>query len=171
MKSKIHEHLNFNNLISKKLMLLLIVVLTFNLGMAQDEESTTTPAPNYRAAAKYSPTNLGKLVHSTSVRPHWLKNGNRFWYQYKTTEGSNYYIVDADSKSKKELFDKEKMLLMVCGMLLSIPLRLVAEVVLCGASDAGFSPQARESVPLPIRSGHRHDGRDCSRYWRCPLAV
>ena len=64
-----------------------------------------TPTPNYRAAAKYSPNNLGKLVHSTSVRPHWLKNGNRFWYQYKTTEGSKYYIVDADKRSKKELFD------------------------------------------------------------------
>merc|ERR1712137_1343311 len=76
--------------------------------MAQDAENLT-PTPNYRAAAKYSPKNLGKLVHSTSVRPHWLKNGNRFWYQYKTTEGSNYYIVDADKKTKKELFDNEKM--------------------------------------------------------------
>merc|ERR1712000_203295 len=28
---------------------------------------------------------------------------------YKTTEGSNYYIVDADKKTKKELFDNEKM--------------------------------------------------------------
>src|SRR5690606_4285946 len=53
--------------------------------------------------------NLAKLVHSTSVNPQWLKNGNRFWYQYKTTEGSKYYIVDADKNSKKELFDNEKM--------------------------------------------------------------
>ncbi|QTD39138.1 DPP IV N-terminal domain-containing protein [Polaribacter batillariae] len=68
-----------------------------------------TPKPNYRAAAKYSPTNLAKMVHSTSVYPHWLKKGNRFWYAYKTSEGSNHYIVDADKKSKKPLFDNVKM--------------------------------------------------------------
>jgi len=77
---------------------------------ANSQENNTTPvAPNYRAAAKYSPKNLAKLVHSTSVRPHWLKNGNRFWYQYKTTNGSHYYLVDADKRTKKELFDNEKM--------------------------------------------------------------
>ena len=68
-----------------------------------------TPKPNYRAAAKYSPKNLAKLVHSTSVSPHWLKKGNRFWYQYKTSDGSNYYIVDADRKTRKKLFDNAKM--------------------------------------------------------------
>lgn len=68
-----------------------------------------TPKPNYRAAAKYSPKNLAKLVHSTSVSPHWLKKGNRFWYQYKTSDGANYYIVDADRKTRKKLFDNAKM--------------------------------------------------------------
>ncbi|REE08003.1 dipeptidyl aminopeptidase/acylaminoacyl peptidase [Winogradskyella pacifica] len=94
----------------QKLILLLFLSLSFSLINAQNsEKESTTPTPNYRAAAKYSPTNLGKLVHSTSVRPNWLKNGNKFWYQYKTTEGSNYYIVDADNRSKKALFDNEKM--------------------------------------------------------------
>ena len=92
----------------KKIALALTFGLLFNFCIAQDANNLT-PKPNYRAAAKYSPTNLGKLVHSTSVRPHWLKNGNRFWYQYKTTSGSKYYIVDADKRSKKELFDNELM--------------------------------------------------------------
>ncbi|KOY52056.1 S9 family peptidase [Polaribacter dokdonensis] len=68
-----------------------------------------TPKPNYRQAAKYSPKNLAKMVHSTSVSPHWLKKGNRFWYAYKTSEGSNHYIVDVDKKTKKPLFDNVKM--------------------------------------------------------------
>lgn len=68
-----------------------------------------TPEPNYRQAAKYSPKNLAKMVHSTSVNPHWLKKGNRFWYAYKTSEGSNHYIVDIDKKTKKFLFDNTKM--------------------------------------------------------------
>ncbi|RED43194.1 dipeptidyl aminopeptidase/acylaminoacyl peptidase [Winogradskyella eximia] len=94
----------------QKLTFLLLLSLSFSLVNAQNSvKENLTPIPNYRAAAKFSPTNLGKLVHSTSVNPHWLKNGNRFWYQYKTTEGSKYYIVDADKRSKKVLFDNEKM--------------------------------------------------------------
>ncbi|MDP5230272.1 MAG: prolyl oligopeptidase family serine peptidase [Cellulophaga sp.] len=94
----------------QKFTILLILSLSFSLTNAQNNDRVKqTPTPNYRAAAKYSPTNLGKLVHSTSVNPHWLKNGNRFWYQYKTTDGSKYYIVDADNRSKRELFDNEKM--------------------------------------------------------------
>ncbi|MDO9276788.1 MAG: DPP IV N-terminal domain-containing protein [Lutibacter sp.] len=73
------------------------------------DESKLNPTPNYRLAAKFSPDNLAKLVHSTTVAPHWLKNGNRFWYQYKTTSGSNYYLIDADQRSKTKLFDNAKM--------------------------------------------------------------
>jgi len=78
-------------------------------GYAQEVQPKETPQPNYRLAAKFSPKNLAKLVHSTAVRPHWLKNGNRFWYQYKTTDGSKYYLVDAERGRKTELFDNEKM--------------------------------------------------------------
>jgi dipeptidyl-peptidase-4 len=92
----------------KKLILLFTLLLTFNSVLGQDE-ANSTPTPNYRAAAKFSPTNIAKLVHSTSVRPNWLKKGNRFWYQYKTTEGSKYYLVDADKRTKSELFNNAKM--------------------------------------------------------------
>ncbi|MDB4130752.1 prolyl oligopeptidase family serine peptidase [Flavobacteriaceae bacterium] len=65
--------------------------------------------PDYDLAAKFSPKKIAKLVHSTSVNPHWLKAGDKFWYQYKTTEGSNYYLVDPNKKVKKKLFDNDKM--------------------------------------------------------------
>jgi len=88
----------------KNLNWLLLLVLTTSVLSAQE-----TPTPNYRAAAKYSPKKLAKLVHSTTVNPHWLKKGNRFWYQYKTSNGSNYYLVDADKKTRSKLFDNTKM--------------------------------------------------------------
>ncbi len=86
---------------------LLIFLLSTSFIFAQEESQT--PTPDYRLAAKYSPSNLGKLVHSTSVFPNWLETGNRFWYQYKTTEGSNYYIVDPDKRTRTKLFDNAKM--------------------------------------------------------------
>ena len=93
--------------------LLLLFLLSTSSIYAQvnsaDSKTNPYPSPNYRLAAKFSPDNLAKLVHSTTVEPHWLKNGNRFWYQYKTTSGSNYYLVDADQRSKTKLFDNAKM--------------------------------------------------------------
>ncbi|TJY36948.1 S9 family peptidase [Pontimicrobium aquaticum] len=91
----------------RKITFLLILSLSTTFIFAQDESQT--PTPNYRLASKFSPANLGKLVHSTTVRPNWLKTGNRFWYQYKTTEGSNYYIVDPDRRTRTKLFDNAKM--------------------------------------------------------------
>jgi poly(3-hydroxybutyrate) depolymerase len=88
----------------KKIILFFVLLFTVSVISAQE-----TPKPNYRQAAKYSPKNLAKMVHSTSVNPHWLKKGNRFWYAYKTSEGSNYYLVDLDKKTKKHLFDNVKM--------------------------------------------------------------
>ena len=84
--------------------MLLLLLLVSSVVTAQE-----TPKPNYRAAAKYSPKNLAKLVHSTSVNPRWLKKGNRFWYQYKTSNGANYYLVDADKRTRTKLFDNVKM--------------------------------------------------------------
>ena len=68
------------------------------------------PKPNYDLASRFSPNKIAKMVHSTSVRPNWLQKGNRFWYQYKTsTDGAKYYLVDADKKTRKPLFDNVKM--------------------------------------------------------------
>ena len=94
-----------------KLLLLFLIGINFINAQTKSNivENNLTPLPNYRLAAKFSPVNLAKLVHSTSVEPHWLKKGNRFWYQYKTTSGSNYYLVDADQRSKTKLFDNAKM--------------------------------------------------------------
>ncbi|MEC8175767.1 MAG: prolyl oligopeptidase family serine peptidase [Bacteroidota bacterium] len=87
-----------------KRLLLIILLLSITIGTSQNEVK-----PNYDLAAKFSPKNIAKMVHSTSVNPNWLKLGNKFWYQYKTTDGSKYYIVDADRRTRKELFDNDKM--------------------------------------------------------------
>ena len=87
----------------KKLIFTFFFLITIS-GFSQEELMS-----NYQLAAKFSPTKLSKLVHSTSVNPHWLKKGDKFWYQYKTTNGSKYYIVDPNKRTKKELFNNEKM--------------------------------------------------------------
>ncbi len=64
---------------------------------------------NYQLAARFSPDKLKRMVFSTSVDPHWLKNSNRFWYSYETSDGKTYYIVDPVKNTKAVLFDNVRM--------------------------------------------------------------
>ncbi|RZK50232.1 MAG: S9 family peptidase [Pedobacter sp.] len=73
------------------------------------EHGPTTVKANYQAAARFSPTKLRKIIFSTSVDPHWLKLSNRFWYQFETPSGKNWYIVDPVAKSKTKMFDPERL--------------------------------------------------------------
>ena len=60
---------------------------------------------NYALAARFSPKKLSKMIFSTNVDPHWLKNSEKFWYVYETTEGKKWYIVDPVKGEKKVMFD------------------------------------------------------------------
>ncbi|MFK5889354.1 MAG: DPP IV N-terminal domain-containing protein [Flavobacteriaceae bacterium] len=86
---------------------ILLCLLIFSLSLASFAQNT--PKPNYRLASKYSPKNLKKVIYSTRVNPHWLKRGNRFWYEYKTSDGTNFYIVNPVKKTKRLLFNNTKM--------------------------------------------------------------
>ncbi|RFM28826.1 S9 family peptidase [Deminuibacter soli] len=89
----------------RKLLLLCCCAVNIVLLHAQ----TPAAKANYQLAARFSPKKLDKLVFSTSVDAHWLKNSTRFWYMYQTTAGKNWYLVDAAKAEKKPLFDNEKM--------------------------------------------------------------
>jgi dipeptidyl aminopeptidase/acylaminoacyl peptidase len=52
---------------------------------------------------------MEKMVGSTSVRARWIKDQDRFWYEYKTGDGVNWWFVDAARRSKRLLFDQEDM--------------------------------------------------------------
>ena len=49
------------------------------------------------------------MLFSTSVDPHWFKAGNCFWYEYKTGNGNVWYVVDPSAKTKRPLFDQDKL--------------------------------------------------------------
>ncbi|WP_240510924.1 S9 family peptidase [Algoriphagus antarcticus] len=79
--------------------------MTLNTAFSQEQVYTG----NYELASRFSPEKMKKLVFSTSVSPHWLKKSDRFWYEYKTSAGNNWYLVDPARKSKSQLFDKDKL--------------------------------------------------------------
>ena len=64
---------------------------------------------NYELAARFSPDKLKKMVFSTSVDPHWMKKSDRFWYEYETSQGKQWTLVDPLKRSKTPLFDRDKL--------------------------------------------------------------
>ena len=76
---------------------------------AQTKQHEPVTKANYALAARFSPKKLEKMLFSTSVDPRWLKKGDRFWYSYKTSQGTQWYIVDAAKAEKKRMFDNAKL--------------------------------------------------------------
>ena len=64
---------------------------------------------NYSLAARFSPKKLDKMIFSLAVDPHWLKQSNKFWYTYETSEGKQWTIVDPLKNEKKAMFNRDKL--------------------------------------------------------------
>ena len=68
---------------------------------------------NYTQAERFSQKNVNQMVFSTSVRPAWFKDSDRFWYGYKTSEGTKYWLVDPAKGSKTEIFDMQRLAMQI----------------------------------------------------------
>ena len=89
-----------------KMKLLATFVLTLGLctGLqAQDR------LPEYLQAEKFTTDKLRTMLFTTTVDPHWFQQGNSFWYTYKTSEGTFWYVVNPNTRSKSQLFNREEM--------------------------------------------------------------
>ena len=73
--------------------------------------SSPTPiyTPNYALEARFLPANMNKLVFDLSVTPHWFTLSDKFWYSFRTTNGTNYFLADPVKKSKSLLWDNAKV--------------------------------------------------------------
>ena len=67
------------------------------------------PSPNYELEARFLPDRMNKMVFDLNVTPHWFTLSDRFWYSYRTSEGTKYYLVDPVKKSRILLWDNAKI--------------------------------------------------------------
>lgn len=65
--------------------------------------------PGYVQAERFTKEKLNTMLFSTTVDPHWFQNGNCFWYEYKTSNGNAWYIVNPSAKSKHPLFNLDEI--------------------------------------------------------------
>jgi len=84
-----------------------------NASASSDAATPASPVPvttpNYALEARFLPAAVNQLVFDLSVTPHWFTLSDKFWYSYRTTEGTHYYIVDPVKKSKTPLWDNAKV--------------------------------------------------------------
>ena len=86
----------------KKLLTLCLAALLCG-GVASAQE------PNYALADQFSAKKVNNMVYSTTIRPNWFKNSDKFWYSWKDAQGTKYYIVDPVAKTRTEAFDMERL--------------------------------------------------------------
>jgi len=92
--------------------LLPALALTSTPALAQDEGTVMVQGPgsaNYELAARFAPYKVSDLVHSTRVSPRWIEDSDRFWYQWESSTGTNYYLVDAARGTRTEIFDNDRI--------------------------------------------------------------
>ncbi|MBR6989460.1 MAG: S9 family peptidase [Bacteroidaceae bacterium] len=87
----------------KKMLLLAVLSVLCTFGVAQER------LPEYLQAEKFTQEKLNNMLFSTKVTPNWMQKGSKFWYEYKTTQRTNWYIVDAATRSQRQLFDLDEL--------------------------------------------------------------
>ncbi len=85
----------------KKLLLLILCAAPI-IAAAQRIPVTES---NYPAAERFTYAKQAQMAYSSSVEPQWLELSNRFWYAFRTSEGTKWWLVDADRGTKRPLFD------------------------------------------------------------------
>ena len=74
---------------------------------AQDAPRQLT-ADDYARAERFLAAHTNPLVYGASVRPSWLADG-RFWYENRIPGGSEYVVVDPESRDRGRAFDHDRM--------------------------------------------------------------
>ena len=99
----------------RKILTLLALALTIT-AMAQPKPQRAprkVTKANYELASRFSQKRVGQLVYSTRITPNWFANSDRFWYSWKTAEGTKYYLVDPATGKKSEIFDMDKLAMQI----------------------------------------------------------
>ena len=100
----------------KKILTILALALTLSAA-AQQPRKPQAPQKvtkaNYELASRFSQKRVGQLVYSTRITPNWFAEGDRFWYSWKTAQGTKYYLVDPATGKKSEIFDMDKLAMQI----------------------------------------------------------
>ena len=79
------------------------------IGFGSVQTEAQDRLPEYIQAEKFTKNKISTMLFSTMVDPHWFGDGKSFWYEYKTSEGTFWYVVNPSAKTKTPLFDRDEI--------------------------------------------------------------
>ena len=132
----------------------LFLVLALAVCSAVYAQQTPITKANYDLAERFSAKKVGQMVFSTDVKPNWFKNSDKFWYSYKTTKGTEYYIVDPVAGTKKKAWDMGKLAAQISSITKD-PFdaqHLPIERLELTDNDKSFTFEVRTSVMVPKKA-------------------
>ena len=88
---------------------LFILLMLFSWTFTASAQHHPDPKPNYDLAAKFAPYKIDGMLYSTSVAPRWIEGTENFWYEWKTSDGTYFYIVDSKAGTKKQIFNNDRI--------------------------------------------------------------
>ncbi|MBQ9660570.1 MAG: S9 family peptidase [Bacteroidales bacterium] len=92
----------------KRSVILALALLIAVSGVAQPKRQPRV-RPNYDLASQFSAKRINQMVFSTTLQPNWFRDSDKFWYEWKTPQGTQYWIVDPETGRKTPAFDMEKL--------------------------------------------------------------
>jgi dipeptidyl aminopeptidase/acylaminoacyl peptidase len=90
----------------KKYVLIAAAAFFFHHAQAQSQDSVTFK--DYQRAESFLGYHTSKLIDGGNINPNWL-SGDRFWYENKAANPTEFLIVDPAKKSKNPAFDPQKL--------------------------------------------------------------
>ena len=91
----------------KKFVLSCAAALFCAFGFAQTQKA------NYALAERFSAKRVNQMVFSTRISPNWFRDSDKFWYSWRTPQGTHYYIVDPAKGTKTEVFDMDRLAMQI----------------------------------------------------------
>ena len=89
----------------------LAVAIGLNAPAEVSGQNLAGPAPtaNFDLAARWAPYRVSDMVHTTTAEPRWIEGSEKFWYEWESSDGSFYYIVDPERQARTQLFDNDRI--------------------------------------------------------------
>ena len=81
---------------------MLLALTAGNVAVKADNRGDVRERNRLALAERFTAGKLENMLFSTTVDPHWFKSGEKFWYNYKTSEGTRWYIVDPVARKRTE---------------------------------------------------------------------
>ncbi len=93
----------------KRLITLSLSIFAFCSVAFADNNGNSYPVNRHELAERFTASKLQNMLFSTTIDPHYFKSGEKFWYSYKTSAGTKWYVVDPALRKREPLFDHVKM--------------------------------------------------------------